>query len=38
MHNLQGTQKTQLPKNQHPHEEMGTRIKQVILKGRGTNG
>jgi hypothetical protein len=24
------------PKNQHPNEEMGTLIKQEILKGRGT--
>jgi hypothetical protein len=29
--------KPQPPKNQHPNEEMGTWIKQGILKGRGTN-
>jgi hypothetical protein len=29
-----GTQKTQPPKNQHPNEDMGTWIKQGILKGR----
>jgi hypothetical protein len=35
--NLQETQKTEPPKNQHPSEEMGTYIIQGILKGRGTN-
>jgi hypothetical protein len=27
IHTLQGTQKTQPPKNQHPNAEMGTLIK-----------
>jgi hypothetical protein len=35
---LQGTQKPQPLKNQHPSEEMGMWIKQGLLKGRGTNG
>jgi hypothetical protein len=34
----ENSKKTQPPKNQHPGEEMGTLIKQGILKGRGTNG
>jgi hypothetical protein len=31
--NLQGSQKTKLPKNQQPNEEMGTWTEQTILKG-----
>jgi hypothetical protein len=30
--------KSQPPKNQHPNEEMGTWIKQGLLKGRGKKG
>jgi hypothetical protein len=36
--NLQETQKTQPPMNQHPNEEMGNWIKLGSHKGRGRNG
>jgi hypothetical protein len=35
---LHGAQKTKLPMDQQPNEEMGTWTEQAIFKGRGTNG
>jgi hypothetical protein len=36
--NTQGAQKTKLPKNQWPNEEMGKRTEQSFFIGRSTNG